>query len=126
VPTYNPQLDPSALAQRLQDNDDLLVVCYCAQWCDTCTQYQPQFDALAERLPRHAFIWIDIEENPEMLGDEDVENFPTVLVQNARANLFFGPQLPYISHLEKLLEHVDELPPTSEGPPLLRPMLAQA
>lgn len=128
MPIYDPQHDLAALKQRLEGNDDLLVVCYCAQWCDTCGQYHRDFSALAERHPQHIFIWVDIEEQPELLGDEDVENFPTLLLQSDGANLFFGTQLPYISHLEKLLDRVDDLRtvPAAGGPPPLRGLLMQS
>ena len=51
-----------------------LVACYCAAWCDTCTQYRGKFEALALARPDVAFAWIDIEEHPEYLGDEDDED----------------------------------------------------
>ena len=127
MPIYDPQHDLAALLQRIEGNDDMLVVCYCAQWCDTCGQYRLDFSALAERHPQHIFIWVDIEEQPELLGDEDVENFPTILLQSGDTNLFFGTQLPYISHLEKLLDRAHDLgaAQAGDGPPLLRPLLAQ-
>lgn len=128
MPIYDPQHDLAALKARLANNDDLLVVCYCAQWCDTCGQYRRDFSALAERRPQDIFMWVDIEELPELLGDEDVENFPTVLLQTPTDTLFFGTQLPYISHLEKLLDRQDGLTavPSNGGPPPLRPLLEQA
>jgi len=128
MPIYDPQHDLAALQARLQGNNDLLVVCYCAQWCDTCGQYRHDFSGLAQRMPQHVFVWIDIEELPELLGDEDVENFPTLLLQSGDNNVFFGTQLPYIGHLEKLLERLSDLQttPSSSGPPPLRPLLQNA
>lgn len=128
MPIYDPQHNIAQLNTRLGGNDDLLVVCYCAAWCDTCTQYRVDFAALAERHPQHVFIWVDIEEQPDLLGDEDVENFPTILLQVPDRSLFFGAQLPYISHLEKLLERAGDLRPLppDEGPPSLRPLLKSA
>ncbi|HLU20243.1 MAG TPA: thioredoxin family protein [Pusillimonas sp.] len=128
MPTYDPQENLAALRNRLKANNDLLVVCYCAQWCDTCGQYRHDFSALAERHPQHVFIWVDIEEQPELLGDEDVENFPTLLLQKGESNLFFGTQLPYIGHLEKLLDRLDDLAGVGStvGPPPLRPLLEKA
>jgi thiol-disulfide isomerase/thioredoxin len=121
---FDPQHTLPALQQRLRDAPEaLLAVCYCAAWCDTCTQYRPQLEALAARLPQHTFIWVDIEENPEWLGDEDVENFPTILVQRPDGgNMFFGTQLPHIGHLERLLEDMESSPgrQTPNGPPPLR------
>lgn len=124
---FNPLLDHSGLLARLREHHGFLVVCYCAAWCDTCTQYHGGFEALAEKFPACTFLWVDIEENPELLGDDDVENFPTLLIQSATKNLFYGPMLPYVSHLEKLLGRLDETsPPIEGGPPLLRPLLEAA
>lgn len=101
-----------------------MIACYCAAWCDTCTQYRPGFEALAERWPQHTFAWIDIEELPELLGDEDVENFPTLGIQNRLGNAFFGTLLPHISHLERMIERYDQrTPPTKGGPPPLAALL---
>src|SRR3546814_13435956 len=85
MPVFDPLHDKPALLNRLQQDDGLIIACYCAAWCDTCTEYRPQFDALADKWPDHAFVWIDIEESPELLDDEDVENFPTILIQNPRS-----------------------------------------
>lgn len=105
------------LAARLRERDGLAVVCYCAAWCDTCTQYRPGFNELAEKWPQHTFIWVDIEENPELLGDEDVENFPTLLIQDQRGSLFFGTLLPHIVHLERLMNSLDKDSPLVEQSP---------
>ncbi|AEC20528.1 hypothetical protein PT7_1988 [Pusillimonas sp. T7-7] len=60
---------------------------------------------------------MDIEENPELLGDEDVENFPTLLIQDQRGSLFFGTLLPHISHLERLISSLDKDSPLVEQSP---------
>lgn len=88
---------------RLAKATDMLVACYCAAWCDTCTLYRERFEALANDHPEHAFVWIDIEDHPDLLGDEDVENFPTLMVERAGKVLFFGTMLPHIQQLERLL-----------------------
>jgi hypothetical protein len=47
------------------------------------------------------------------LGDEDVENFPTILIEKNDQVLFFGTMLPHINQLERLLQTLaDEQPPT--------------
>jgi hypothetical protein len=60
--------------------------------------------ALSEARPQHVYAWIDIEDEPELLGDEDVENFPTLLIQAGERVLFYGPMLPHIGHLERMLD----------------------
>ncbi|HUH39959.1 MAG TPA: thioredoxin family protein [Castellaniella sp.] len=113
---HDPQTDLPALRTRLAMHDGLRVACYCAAWCNTCTQYRPAFEALARRMPEALFIWVDIEDTPEWLGDEDVENFPTLLVQDAQGTRFWGTQLPHIEHLERLLKSAETLAPVDTGP----------
>ncbi|RTZ42315.1 thioredoxin [Candidimonas sp. SYP-B2681] len=127
MPVYDSQHDAPALRSRLKESTGLVIACYCAAWCDTCTQYRPDFDSLADQWPQHTFVWIDIEESPDLLGEEDVENFPTVVIQGPKGNLFYGTLLPYISHLARLISHMDDRTPVIKGgPALLQILLAPA
>ena len=89
-----------------------MVACLCAAWCGTCTEYRPRFEALARARTDALFVWIDIEDHPEYLGDEDVEDFPTVVVQRHGQTCFFGPLLPHIGHLDRLLDALHDNAPT--------------
>jgi thiol-disulfide isomerase/thioredoxin len=71
-----------------------VVACLCAAWCGTCSSYRAAFEGLAERHPDKLFIWIDIEDQADVVGELDVENFPTLLVQRADTVAFFGTMLP--------------------------------
>ncbi|MEO6984126.1 MAG: thioredoxin family protein [Paralcaligenes sp.] len=127
MPVFNPLHNLSALSSRLEAFEGLVIVCYCAQWCDTCKKYEDGFQHLASEYPQHIFVWIDIEENPDMLGDEDVENFPTVSVQNTQGHRFFGTLMPHIRHLARLIDQIEANAAgkaTTDGPPLLASLLA--
>lgn len=113
---FNPHTDLPALRQRLAQDAGRRVVCYCAAWCRTCDAYRPALEALAAQWPAWTFIWVDIEDDPDWLGDEDVENFPTVLVQDRAGTRFWGVQLPYAEHLSRLLEGAEDLPVLDAGP----------
>lgn len=91
------------------------VVCLCAAWCGVCRDYQAAFQALAIDHQGIQFEWIDVEEDEELVGDVDVETFPTVLVaQGARAR-FFGPLLPHAGVLGRLLKSLAEEGGASRG-----------
>lgn len=81
-----------------------LIVCYCAAWCDTCTVYRQKLEVLSNQLNDYVFVWVDIEDHPELLGDEDVENFPTLLIERHGQTQFFGTMMPYIDQLERMIE----------------------
>ena len=85
-------------------DDAWIVACLCAAWCDVCNAFRPDFEALAARYPDCRFIWIDIEDQADMLGDIDVENFPTLLMQRGDNVAFFGTVEPERRQVERLLQ----------------------
>ena len=86
-------------------NEHLLAACLCAAWCRTCDDYRPTFDALASEFSTQArFVWVDIEDDEEALGDVDVQDFPTLLVARGDAVLFYGPVLPHAATARALLQ----------------------
>jgi thioredoxin-like negative regulator of GroEL len=76
------------------DGEGWVVACLCAAWCGTCSSYRAAFESLAARHPDKTFVWIDIEDQAEVVGDLDVENFPTLLLQRGDRVAFFGTMLP--------------------------------
>ena len=83
---------------------EFLVACLCAAWCGTCRDYRAGFDALATRFPEARFLWLDVEDDAELLDDYEVETFPTLLIQRHEAVLFFGTMLPHHDLLQRTLE----------------------
>lgn len=83
---------------------EFFVACLCAEWCGTCREYRDGFRALANDFPQAEFRWVDIEDEADALGDLDIENFPTVLIQRDELVLFFGVMLPQAGLLKRLLE----------------------
>ncbi|MGK5056337.1 thioredoxin family protein [Janthinobacterium sp. LB2P49] len=70
------------------------VACLCALWCGTCGTYRATFEELAARHPETVFVWIDIEDQADVVGDLDIDNFPTLLIQHEDNVAFFGTVLP--------------------------------
>ncbi|WP_211474028.1 thioredoxin family protein [Collimonas humicola] len=71
--------------------DGWVVACLCAAWCGSCREYFANFTALAQRHPQVQFAWIDIEDQAELVGDLDIDNFPTLLIQRGDIVTFLAP-----------------------------------
>src|SRR5450830_1722146 len=80
-----------------------VVACLCADWCGSCREYATGFAAWAEKYPQHYFVWIDIEDQAALVGDLDVDNFPTLLIQHGACVSFFGPMEPETRLADRLL-----------------------
>jgi thioredoxin 1 len=101
------------------------IACLCAAWCRLCDDYakvveqvKPGFDAPGVRLRWH---WIDIEDEAELLGDLDIETFPTWVIADAEQVRFAGPVEPQPETLRRLLRAtVSEAAPASEWPGVAR------
>jgi len=91
--------------------DGWVVACLCAAWCGTCGGYRAAFDGIAARHPDKVFVWIDIEDQADVVGDLDVENFPTLLVQREDTVAFFGTMLPDPAVADRLVQAQAELAP---------------
>jgi thiol-disulfide isomerase/thioredoxin len=104
MPTLDLDTDAGAIASRLADPDTLLVACLCAEWCGTCREYRVMFDVLADAHPAVCFVWIDIETHSELVDEYDVENFPTILIEDGTTTRFFGTVLPQPRIVERMIE----------------------
>ncbi|MBV8635392.1 MAG: thioredoxin family protein [Burkholderiaceae bacterium] len=96
------QDNSATVAQWLRDGH-WVTACLCAAWCDTCTSYRAKFDELASMHPERRFVWIDIEDQADLIGDFDIENFPTLLIQQNGVVSFFGTTLPDMKLADRLL-----------------------
>ena len=101
-----PTPDP---AREAAEPPELLVACLCAQWCRTCDLYRDTLAHVrAAVAAAHAgaatrFVWIDIEDEDELIGDLDIEDFPTVVLARGGQVVFAGAILPHAQTLERLV-----------------------
>lgn len=83
------------------------LACLCAAWCRLCDDYAAVFEQVTGELavPGAALRchWIDIEDEDELVGDFDVETFPTIVVADALDVRFAGPLTPQADALRRLL-----------------------
>ncbi len=84
----------------------LLVACLCAQWCGVCRDYAPLFKSTLSGLgsAQVTLKWVDIEDNDELLGDLDVQNFPTLLIARGAQPVFLGAVMPHAQTLLRLVQ----------------------
>ena len=90
-----------------QNPSRLLIACFCAAWCRTCDDYVRVFETLKQRYAQDAdVVWVDIEDQADLLDDVDVENFPTLLISDAQQVYFWGTVLPHASTATQLVDRV--------------------
>lgn len=98
----------------------LTVVNLCAQWCGVCRDWRPALEPLMAGQSQVRWRWLDIEDEADLLDDLDVETFPTLLVARGADVLFFGPTLPQVDRLARLLDSLRDAPPASDVPDAAR------
>lgn len=80
-----------------------VIVALCAQWCGTCREFERVMACLAADHPEHTFVWADIEDAAERVGDIEVENFPTLAIYAGGKPMYFGAVLPQATVVEQLV-----------------------
>lgn len=108
-------LEPPAL------DAPVLVVCLCAEWCGVCREYEARFTQLQAKFPQARFLWLDVEEEADLMHPLDVENFPTLLLAVGDAPRFFGPVTPQPEILERLIRAQTQ---DAQAPALANPAVA--
>ncbi|MCZ8256690.1 MAG: thioredoxin family protein [Polaromonas sp.] len=101
MPLISPPETAPSIATDLPVN---WVICLCADWCGLCRDYRLVFEEMAARYPASRFAWLDIEDQADLVGDIEVESFPTLLVADATGTRFMGPLTPHAQTLSRLLD----------------------
>jgi thiol-disulfide isomerase/thioredoxin len=90
-----------------QAPNELLVVCLCAEWCGVCREYRSRFEqvkaAVQVDLAQAQFLWVDVEDEADLLHPLDVEDFPTLLIALGDKPYFLGPLTPQAQTLERMI-----------------------
>ena len=64
-------------------------------------------DSLKTRYAERAdFVWVDIEDQSEVMDRVEVENFPTLLISNPNQVFFWGTVLPHEATAIQLIDRV--------------------
>jgi thioredoxin reductase (NADPH) len=109
--------DRRVVAERWAEGAPLVVVLFCAAWCDTCTEVRAGFERLAAARPDVMFVWLDIEDDSDICGDVDVEDFPTLAIFRGDRLLHFGVSLPQEGNIARLIDQFAERGEPNAAPP---------
>lgn len=96
------------LSRRDVPDRPLTIVALCAAWCNTCAEFRAVFETIAADRPGATFLWLDIEDDAELCGDLDVENFPTLLAFRGERMLHYGVTLPLAGLAARLVDELDK------------------
>lgn len=83
----DPWDDASLIAERLGEPNALLFILVGAEkWCVKCRDLRPQFDSLAEEsLQDEIWLWLDLEDHSEFIGDYSPDSLPVLLAYRGDA-----------------------------------------
>jgi thioredoxin 1 len=102
--------ESEACVRRWVERGAPAVVALCAAWCDTCTEFRATLERIAEARPEMLFLWLDIEDDSEICGDIDVENFPTLAIYRGERLLHYGVSLPLEGTVRRLVDGIAARP----------------
>jgi len=97
-----PDKDAGLIRRSLQEGKRL-VACLCADWCSSCQAWQADFSTLSKDFPDDCFVWVDIEDHPDLVTEIDLETLPILLIQSVESAHFLGPIQPRLSQVAKIL-----------------------
>ena len=89
--------------ENLAQSAPVLVVCLCADWCGVCGEYRSRFEQMQSKFPHARFLWVDVEDDADLMHPLDVDNFPTLLLAVGDEPRFFGSITPQAEMLERLI-----------------------
>ena len=99
-----PCSEPSSPDSRAES--ELLVLCLCAAWCRTCDAYREVLSQDSEL----SVCWVDVEDLADQLPDDELTQFPTLVLAVGGRVVFFGPVLPQLQVLKRLMAQARSLP----------------
>ena len=98
--------DLRALEAYFAADDRPLVVALCAAWCDSCNEFRVTFERIEKERPHLVFLWLDIEDDSEICGDINIENFPTLAIYRGARLLHYGVSLPQEGTVARLIDEI--------------------
>jgi hypothetical protein len=98
----DPWSDAQVIALRLARFNERLVVGLGAEaWCEKCRALRPLFEArAAQAAPNELWLWLDLEDHAQFIGDFQPDDLPWLLV-------YAGPALMHCAAIGPGIESLD-------------------
>lgn len=126
-PLLDPWNDAAQIAAHLNDNTVQLIVGLGAEWCSLCVSVRPGFAVLAAAAPpAEHWLWLNLEEHSELLGDFMPQTLPLLWVYQgsklvAHGQIDAASGLPSKAALLETLTPLSDLPESSIRTRLIQP-----
>ncbi len=126
-PLLDPWNDAAQIAAYLNDNTVQLIVGLGAEWCSLCDSVRPRFAVLAAAAhPAEHWLWLNLEEHSELLGDFMPQTLPLLWVYQgsklvAHGQIDAASGLPSKAALLETLTPLSDLPESSIRTRLIQP-----
>lgn len=112
-------LDPwenaAEIAQLLNQPNTALVIGLGAEWCQLCTDFKPYFFHLAETEKNILWLWYNLEEHEDLLGDFYPETLPLVWMYQGSKLIRYGRPAKFnSSSASVIIDFIQSIPIANE------------
>lgn len=101
-------LNAETINEVLGDNGTIVII-FRADWCGPCELFERDYRRVAQRNDDVIFSVVDVEHNPDIADDFEVQMVPTLVIIRNRTLLFSHSGRVSSSALEDLLHQVREV-----------------
>lgn len=112
-------LDPwenaAEIAKLLNQSNTALAIGLGAEWCQLCIDFKPQFIRLATSEKNILWLWYNLEEHEELLGDFYPETLPLVWIYQGSRLIRYGTPAELSSFSESsIINFIQSIPIADE------------
>lgn len=113
-------LDPwdnaAEIAHLLNQPNTALVIGLGAEWCQLCTDFKPHFLQLAATEKNILWLWYNLEEHEELLGDFYPETLPLVWMYQGSKLIRYGTPTELNNSSESgIIDFIQSIPIADEA-----------
>ncbi len=73
-------INANDFTKEVLNEENIVVVDFWATWCGPCKMIAPIIEELDEEMPNVKFVKIDVDKNPQVAGEYQIVNIPTLKI----------------------------------------------